>query len=213
MSETREELIARRDALIGQLQGEWLIDTDWKSISTKAFRLGLCLWIGGMIFLLLITGVMFVIMKLKGNLNMQITYLEFFALMGMLLFGLALIGSLCVMIQSWFNRDRNPIRIEGSLLVWDKGKGFVPEKLHLDSLLEVADTLSTGYGASLIIRKLGPSATLYSKHILVSEIDKNAPKITPGVFRDGLKLIMLLKEVASLNGELRSLADRESADH
>ena len=120
MSETREELIARRDALIGHLQGEWLIDTDWKSISTKAFRLGLCLWIGGMIFLLLITGVMFVIMKLKGNLNMQITYLEFFALMGMLLFGLALIGSLCVMIQSWFNRDRNPIRIEGSLLVWQR---------------------------------------------------------------------------------------------
>lgn len=213
MNESREELIARRDALIGQLQGEWAIDTDWKSISSKAIRMGICLWIGGMIFLFLITGVMFVIMKLKGTLNMQITFLEFFSLMGMFLFGLALVGSICVLIQSWLNRNRNPISIEGSLLVWDKGKGFVPEKLHLDSLLEVADTLSTGYGAALIIRKLGSSATMYSKHIFVSEIDKNAPKVTPGVFRDGLELIMLLKEVASLNAEIRSLGDRESAHH
>jgi len=204
MNESRDELIARRDALIEQLQGEWAVDSDWKSISAKAFRTGVCLWIGGMIFLLFITGVMYLGAQLKGIFNMQVTFLEFLLLMGVFLLVLAIIGSACVMIQSWIYRQKNPIQVKGTLLVWDKGKGFVPEKLHLESLSEVADTLSTGYGASWIIRSLGPSSTQFYKHMLVSDIDKNAPRITPGVFQNGLELIKLLKEIAELNRHINS---------
>ena len=209
MSESRDELIARRDALIEQLQGEWAVDTNWKSIAGKAVRLGLCLWLGGMIFLFVFFVVMYSINKYNGTLNIQISIIDFFAFMALFLLGLSLMGSCCAMIQTWFYRNKNPIQVEGELLLWEKGKGFVTEKLHLESLSEVADTLSTGQGASWIFRMLGSSATMYSKHILVSKIDKNAPRITPGVFQNGLELIYLLKEIAELNRNINSMNQSE----
>ena len=210
MSESREELIARRDALIGQLQGEWSVDTNWKSIRGKAYRFGLCLWGGGMILMCVIFPIMYGSAKINGTLNMKVSFVEFFGFMALFLLGISLLGSCCVMIQSWFYRKKNPIQVNASLLTWNKGKGFVIEKLHLESLSEVADTLSTGQGAAWFIRKLGPSATQYSKHMLVSKVDKNAPRITPGVFRDGLELIRLLSEVAALNIEINKLDEYEN---
>lgn len=208
---SQEELIAKRDALIEQLQGEWAVDADWKSIRLKAFRVGLCLWVGGMMLTFVIFPIMYVLARLNGTFNMQVSLIEFIGLMAAVLFCLAGIGSICVTIQSWFYRNHRPIEVDGALLKWDKGKGFVVEKLHLESLTEVADTVSTGYGVSWIFRSLGSSATLYSKHILVSEKDKNAPRITPGVFRNGLTLISLLKEIASINVQLNELATDDAA--
>lgn len=201
---SREELIAKRDEIIQKLQGEWTVDTSWKSIRVKAFRLGLCLWGGGMIFLLIIFPIMYGVKKTNGTLNMQIPFAEFFGMMALMLFGIAAIGSCCVMIQSWLYRNQSPFVVERTLLQLDKGKGHVLEKIDLESLNVVADTMSTGQGASWIFRWLGPSATLYSTHILASEKDMNAPRLKPGILSNGLELVALLKKLASLNVEIQN---------
>lgn len=201
-----EDLIAQRDEIIEQLQGEWAIDKDWKSIRGKAFRAGLMLFAGTMIFLCVLFPVMYLIHKLKGTLDMQISIIEFAGVMAVFVFVMAAIGSGCAMIQSWFYRKSKPIVVDNEILTWDRGKGRVIERLHLESLNRVAAIVSSGgYGGSVVFRMIGSSATLYSKHMLVSEHDKNTPQIYPGVFSEGLQLIKLLKEVAAINTKINAL--------
>lgn len=207
-TQSREELIARRDEIIEQLQGEWAIDKDWKSIRGKALRAGLMLFVGAIILLCVFFPIMYLIEKIKGTLNMQISIIEFAGIMAVVMFVIAAIGSGCAMIQSWFYRKTGPIVVEGSVLTWDRGKGRVPERLHLESLSQVAAIVSSGgYGGSVIFRMLGASATLYSKHMLVSEHDKNSPQIVPGVLSEGNCLIQLLFDIAAINTKLNELEE------
>jgi len=206
MSATQKELIAQRDELIGMLEGEWAIDKDWKSIRGKAFRVGLTIFLGGMIFSCIIFPIAYVSAKLKGTLNIQASGLELVGTMAAFMFIIGAIGFGCAMIQAWIYRNSEPIVVDAKLLSWDRGKGHVTELLHLESLRRVSDLVSSGgAGGSVIARMLGSSAMQYSKHLLISEHDKNTPKITPGVFSEGVLLVKLLKELAAINTKINEL--------
>jgi hypothetical protein len=205
---TLEELIARRDAVIAELQGEWAIDRDMKSLNRKAIRLGGIIFVAGMAFALVLFPIIYVTAQGQQKVNMRTGLVGFGLMMLALMAIFAGIAFCCVHIQAWWYRRFDSIFVDGRQLVWDKRKGHIPEALSLHGLNQVACIQGGGQpGHGLFMKLMGSSAKMISKHMLISPGEHNTPKFTPAMFIDGDQLIGYLEQVAEINAKIKELDD------
>ncbi len=209
MSESPEELIARRDALIEQLQGEWVVDVDLRSMNRKAMVAAGISMLAFSVFITLALIAMFFTASSAEN-----------PLAGLVPFFIAIVfivgAAFYVYIWGhalWYRRLK-PIVISENRLVWDKRKGFVPERLDL---LNVSSVIRyDGSGSNRLVMGLinameKRSSTSLSPVILISRGEHNTPKIIPAMFKDGHKLITAIEKLAEINTKLDELIELESA--
>lgn len=236
MGESREELIAKRDEIIEQLQGEWAIDKDIKSTNRKALRLGRLIIVAGMVLIVVIFPGMYLFTSgeeranlLDGAGEFGLTMLALMAFFG----GLVFVGT---HVQAWWHRKLNPILVDGHRLVWNKKKGFVPERLNLHTLYSMItnepNDMVLDPGGTIFVKLLGVVAKLSSRFggssrpVSDAELamgafacfypqspgELNSPKIMPSMFVDGDRLVKLLIEVAAINTKLNELDEADKPE-
>ncbi len=217
MGESSEELMAKRDELIEQLQGEWAIDKDIKSTNRKAIRLGGLIIVAGMALIIVIFPGMYFVASGEERANVLDGAGEF----GLIMFALmAFFGGLVFVgthAQAWWHRKLNPIVVDGHRLVWNKKKGFVPERVSLLGLEQVVTPggddvvfapLESGF-KMLLEKMMGSSGGAFGTCILGSPGEHNTPKISSAMFIEGERLIRLLFEVAAINTKLNEFEEAD----
>lgn len=235
-AESRAELIARRDEVIELLQGEWEIDKELASVNRKAIRLGVFVFVAGLVFAAVLFPCIYFISHAQGRVNLLNGIFGFgftmFALMS--IFGGIVFGG--VHIEAWWHRQLKPIVVDGHHLVWNKKKGFVPERVNLHTLHSVftvnGDDPVFDPAGSILMKTIGllsrivmprpfggPRLPAEAPHepnvylggfILLSPNEHNTPKISPAMFVEGNRLIHLLFDVAAFNTKINEL-EEESA--
>ena len=212
-AQTREELITKRDEIIEQLQGEWAIDKDIKSVNRKAIRLGGMLFVAGTLVTIMFVFFAYLTAQGQEKANMQGGLIELvFMLLGFMWFfgGLVYAG---VHINGWWHRKLNPIEVDGHKLVWNKKKGFVPERVSLLGLQQVVipggnDFVFAPMESVFIFlweKLMGSSGGTIGACMLLSPGEHNTPKISSAMFVEGNRLVQLLVEVAVINTKLKEL--------
>tara|TARA_R110002096_G_scaffold173781_5_gene348412 strand:+ start:38325 stop:38963 length:639 start_codon:yes stop_codon:yes gene_type:complete len=204
MSQSQGNLIRQRDELIQQLQGEWDVERDKGKVNRLAFRAALLLFVSGFCLLILLYVGMYPLRKdgvdysLGPLLLVLVPFLGFFAL----------ITYAGIQFHGYWCRRLNPLTVEGSNLVWNKRKGYVAERLSLHNLTDVIGFEGQGIASGRLLiyfMKILGGSTLdsVSPCIFVSTGDHNPPKLAPGMFKDGIQLVSTLKEIASINTQLK----------
>lgn len=212
-AQARDELIANRDEVIEQLQGEWAIDKDIKSVNRKAIRLGVMLFVAGTLVTIILFFFVYLTAQGQEKANMQGGLIELvFMLLGLMWFfgGLVYAG---VHINGWWHRKLNPIEVDGHKLVWNKKKGFVPERVSLLGLQQVVSPGGNDFVfapmesvfVKLLAKLMGSSGGTIGACMLISHGEHNTPKISSAMFVEGNRLIQLLVEVAAINTKLNEL--------
>lgn len=208
MSKLREELVARRDALIEQLQGEWVLEVDFRSINRKASLAALIVMVvTGLFFVLTVVGLSF---TQAESVRAENGLFEFdFAL---LLIAFMLIAGFLVYMCIWafglWYRNLNPIQINANQLHWDKRKGFVPERMDLTRVHSAMRY--DGAGSSRLVMGLinmldRKSQTEFVQCAFFSRGEHNTPKFIPAMFKDGHRLVSTIEEIAKINTEISAL--------
>jgi len=207
MNESRDELIARRDALIEQLQGEWAVDVDKRSMNRKAMLAAIISMVGMTAFFAVIVPVM-IFTHSEPDQSPEWSVVEMLLFFG----GFNLIVGAVFYVYIWghalWYRRLNPIVIDAHRLVWNKRKGFVPEKLdlhHVNSVIRYDGTGSSKLFMNVINRLERSSSTSLSPVIFGTKVDHNTPKIIPAMFENGQKLIRTIEQIAELNTQLQQL--------
>lgn len=207
MSESYEELIAARDDLIKQLQGQWDIQSDKKATNRLAIRTAGLVVVAGFVLLAVMSlSLLFVDpAPSKTGEESSIGYLflmfvPFFGSVGLLIFA-------GIHVHAMWWRRLNPLHVDGAQLVWKKRKGHVPERLNLHALTEVTGYQGEGVGGGKlfiwVVNLFGESTfSLVNPCIFVSKGDLSPPKISGAMFQDGNKLIGLLVEIGEVNTKL-----------
>jgi hypothetical protein len=210
MSETREELIAQRDALIEQLQGEWRFDADTQSINRVALKAVLYTSLASMPLSSLVF--LFALLLPPADRYSFILLMMAFVLSIILLADVALYAY--VWAHGVWYRKLNPIVIQGDQLTWDKRDGFVREKMDLARLNEVGRNEGQGadrYLYKLVHRLEQDSGDFVSKVILCARNEHNPPKFIPGMIEDGDRLVRTLEQIAEINTQLIEVEEPETA--
>ena len=203
MSESREELVARRDALIEQLQGEWELEVDSRSINRKAFLAALIVMVvTGLFFVMTVIAMSF---TQKESAQAENDLFDF----GLLLITLMLIAGFLVYMSIWafglWYRKLNPIQVNANQLLWDKRKGFVPERMDLTRVHTAMRY--DGAGSSRFVMGLinildRKSQAEFVQCAFFSRGEHNTPKFIPAMFRDGHRLVSTIEEIAKINTEI-----------
>jgi len=207
MSQSREELINQRDELIEQLQGHWEIEADIRKANRLALRTGGVIVLGGLIF----TSVLLLFILPFSDKEIEISIWPLFLVLTPFFVLIAFVVGLFIhLYAAWFRRLK-PIVVEGSQLVWNKRKGFVPERIQLHNLTEVyryQGQYHDGGVFLLWIMKYVDKSTMDAVNpcMFVSKGDHNLPKIFPSMIKDGERFISLLEQVAIVNTELNKHA-------
>lgn len=232
--QTREELITKREEIIVQLQGEWAIDKCVKSVNCKAKRIGLLVFVVGLVFSLVLVVLLPFFSAENAESESDLSFLGFMLLFVAMMGVFGLISYGIVHAQSSWYRQFGPIVVEGHRLVWNKKKGFVPERLNLHTLysmitnetddmvdmvlepgsfifvklLGVVTKLSSRFGGSLRpVSDAELAMGAYACFYPQSPGELNAPKIMPSMFVEGNRLVKLLIEVAAINTKLNEIEE------
>lgn len=207
MNESRDELIARRDALIEQLQGEWAVDVDKRSMNRKAILAALISMAGMTVFLAVIVPVL-IFTHYESEQPVEWSVVEMLLFFG----GVNLVVGAVFYVYIWghafWYRRLNPLVIDKNRLVWNKRKGFVPERLDLLNVTSVSRYDGTGSSKlfmNVINRLERGSSTSLSPVIFGSMGEHNTPKIIPAMFKDGHRLINAIEQIAEINTQLKQL--------
>ncbi len=213
MSESRDELIARRDALIEQLQGEWAVDVDKRSMNRKAILAALISMAATAVFFAIVVPVM-MFTHTEPNQSKDVSIIELLLGFG----GFDLVVGAVFYVYIWghafWYRRLNPIVIDENLLVWNKRKGFVPERLDLLNVTSVSRYDGTGsskFFMSLINRLERGSTTSLSPVMFGSMGELNTPKIIPAMFKDGHRFISSIELIAEINTQLKQMDESDPA--
>ena len=212
MSQSHGNLIRKRDDLIDHLQGEWGIESDKSKVNRLALRAALIFFGSGFCFLILLYVVMYPFRETGADYSIGPLLLVLVPFLGIF----ALITYACIQFYGIWCRRLNPLTVDGPHLVWNKRKGYVPERLNLHSLTQVYGYEGQGVGGGAllvwIMKHLGESTfDSVNPCVFISAGDHNPPKITPGMFEDGKQLIELLEQIASINTQLNEL-NQEQVD-
>lgn len=216
MSESREELVARRDALIEQLQGEWELDRSWGSVDRKLWK-ACFVWViaSAVVFYIPVALILLLVPRqdehpLAAHLTIFVIGVGFGAIIAAMLY--AIVHGHQMMLRRC--EDFTVIDREFSR---DCGKDFPTQRVHLDRLRDV-DRPGQGGGylngsfMYEVIRAFGVRSLDQSAfHSLISHGDHNTPGMRPMLVRNGDKLVELLTQLASVNTKLVELDEELSA--
>jgi hypothetical protein len=213
VSESKDELIAQRDALIEQLQGEWAVDVDKRSMNRKAMLAAIISMAGMTVFFAVIVPVL-ILTHSEPDQSPEWSVVEMLLFFG----GCNLIVGAVFYVYIWghaFWYGRlNPIVIDENRLVWNKRKGFVPERLDLLNVTSVSRYDGTGSSKlfmNVINRLERGSSTSLSPVMFGSMGEHNTPKIIPAMFKDGRRFINAIEQIAEINTQLKQLDESDSA--
>lgn len=216
MSESHEDLIAERDGLIDQLQGQWDIQKDKGATNRLALRLAGLIFFAGFLFSLIIAALSFVFIEPQPTESGNAFHAgEFILFLSFLSATFSFITYISIQIHALWWRQLNPLHVNGVQLVWKKRKGHVPERLNLHALTEVTGYEGEGVGGGKlfiwVVNLFGESTfSLVNPCIFVSKGDLSPPKISGAMFQDGDKLIGLLAEIGEVNTKLAEFKSDES---
>jgi len=196
MSETREELIAQRDALIEQLQGEWAVDVDKRSMNRKAILAAI---ISMAIFFAVLLPVL-IFTRSEADQAVEWSVVDMLLFFGSFSFIVGAAFYVYIWGHAFWYRRLNPIVIDDHQFVWNKRKGFVPERLdlnHVHSVIRYDGTGSNKLFMAVINRLERGSSTSLSPVLFGTKVDHNTPKIIPAMFENGQKLISTIEQIRS----------------
>lgn len=211
MSQSCGNLIRKRDELIDQLQGEWDIQRDKSKVNRLALRAARILFASGFCFLILLYVVMYPFREVGADYSLGPLLLVLVPFLGFF----ALVTYASIRFYGMWCRRLQPLAVDGSQLVWNKKKGYVPERLDLHNLTKVYGYEGQGVGGGAILvwimKHLDESAfDSVNPCQFISAGDHNPPKIAPGMFNEGKKLIDLLEQIASINTQINELTQGSS---
>ena len=207
MSASREELIAQREALVEELQGEWPIDVDSKSMNRKALLAAIFSMIATTVFLAVLVPVLYLTNRPKDK-GADFSILEFTMYIGIFIFIVGGVFFVYIWGHAFWYRRLNPIVIDGHKLVWNKRKGFVTERLDLHNVSGVIRYDGAGSSRLVfgIINRLERSSTTsLSPVIFGSKGEHNTPKIIPSMLKDGHRFIRAIEQIAEINTQLQAI--------
>ena len=213
MSETREELIARRDTLIEQLQGEWAVDVDKRSMNRKAILAAIISMAGMAIFFAVLLPVL-IFTRSEADQAVEWSVVDMLLFFGSISFIVGAVFYVYIWGHAFWYRRLNPIVIDDHQLVWNKRKRFVPERLdlnHVHSVIRYDGTGSSRLFMAVINRLERGSSTSLSPVIFGTKVDHNTPKIIPAMFENGQKLISTIEQIAEINTQIEQLNKNETA--
>lgn len=210
MSESNEELLARREALIEQLQGQWPLEVDTRSMNRKAIIAALITMLAAVVFTALMVFVMMAAQSSEQRAELGLSWVAPFMLV------VGFISGTAVFLYIWgfglWYRKLNPLEINGTRVVWAKRKGYVPEKMDLtrvNSVLRYDGAGSSRLMMGLINVMDRRSQTSFMQCVCISRGEHNAPRLIPAMFRDGHRLITTIEEIAAINERLEKMGEVE----
>jgi hypothetical protein len=205
MSESKDELIARRDMLIASIQGSWAVDIDTRSINRKAILAGAISTFAFSVLLALFAAVMLLSTQEDKLEAAEISVFELMVYLAVFAFVVGTVFFVYIWGHALWYRRLNPIVIEANRLVWAKRERYVPERLdlhHVNSVIRYDGTGSSRLVMKIINRLDRNSSTSLSPVIFVSRVDHNTPKVIPAMFEDGHRLFDTVEQIADINTQL-----------
>ena len=206
MSNEFGELVRQRDSLISQIEGEWTIDADARAIHKLAVRAAVLTVITASIFMMILMLIASLMKNAQGS-GAGTGIWDVVLVFGGFMLIVASVVFVVVELHGVWYRRLNPMVISGNQLIWNKRKGYVPERMDLHKLTEVMGFTGAGVqGGGLLVwiaKKIDPSGFIsISPCVFIAQGEHNPPKFSPGIFRDGLRLISVLEQIASINSQL-----------
>lgn len=216
MSESREDLIAQRDALIEQLQGEWELDRSWMSVDRKLWRACLAWVISSAVCFYVPVAIILLLAPIEDEDPL-------FAHMMILLlgagFGVAIATLLYAIVHGHqvMTRRCDHFRVSNHEFSRDCGKGYPTQRVSLDQL-RCVDRPGQGGGylngsfMYEIMRAFGVRSFDQSAfHALISKGDHNTPGVRPMLVHRGERLVKLLTLLAAVNTKIADIEEAEAA--
>ncbi|MBL4697259.1 MAG: hypothetical protein JKX70_00350 [Phycisphaerales bacterium] len=193
----QDELIAKREEIIEQLQGEWATRLNWRVIFRGAWKLAWFMFL--LVLGFAVVAAMFAVIAnwVLGNIKIQdpiYTLVLFsFAYSAGVSF-IAFIWSLCYQI---YKHRRTSIVIRGGMLDWGEGEPTDLCKLYT-KMQEPYNNESYMNGQTLL------------RHLFVEQwgfLKANCaePMLIPSQFVRGNELIQMIQGIASINDELEQM--------
>ena len=186
-TQSKEELVARRDEIVAQLQGDWIPEMDKGKFRERSVKIGFkSVWYFTVTFAL-----MFIFYIVTDGDGVSEIGLPIIAL---LYISCVIALCVCVVVVSYWTLRicsmAGPLHGHENMLSKVKRKGYVPERIDLYKLMEV--------------RKV-ESPEMPTSCVFISVPHVNTPQIVPGVYKDGDRLIRLLEDIAGINSKLNEL--------
>lgn len=209
MSESRDELVARRDALIEQLQGEWKLDRSWASVDRKLWPACLVWIVSAAVCFYIPMGIVVFFVPVKGKGPLEIQFLLLLLGLGIGL-GIAIVLYLLVHGHQLILRRCSDFVVADAELVRDCGKGYPTQSVNLHQLRIVIRPGQTGAvnGEFMyeIMRAVGiRSLDRSAWHMLGSKGESGTPAVRPILVHEGDRFAKLLTQLAETNTRLEKL--------
>lgn len=192
--QTREELVAKRDEIIDQLQGEWETRLNWRVIIRRSSKWARGAFLIMFVLMMLIGTIVFMTYWLLGVLDFQHSTGTVVLFIFICCAVASLLGFVCS-IDSFIRQQRwKSLTVAGNEIDWGEGERTDLRKLY--SNMDNPNDNESYLEGQVLLRVLNAEQWGFLAANCVE------PVLIPSQFVRGYELIKMIQCIASINNEL-----------